>query len=381
MPSGVVSIVADEAAAAASAWASQIDVGETQMPTVQFNGSPTHSHTVTIMWETGHSGSNYCGYVRTATGGTIHDDVDTPGRIIIHACTGGNASLAALLTHELAHVYGFQDSWHNDHYDTTYGPGCARYIREGVGNAVCRHEIEDLYYEYGVRSTWADLDNPFVVSVGLAPSSPTIEVGSSVLLEASVGVHDEVNLSPPDPSHFTYTWSRTGTAVSNPSANTGASASVHGSNAGTSNVSAIPNATSSYNIAAVLHVFSAVVTVVAPPTYPDSLQWNMSDCFHTVDKSTHIVTLVASVDTSAIPSTDTWEIAETMTNSPPGSSPTILAGAGGATRSDTLAPYYTSGAHENRYFWGRRVMPGPTYGPWAPDAVNHPGTISSCGWF
>jgi hypothetical protein len=120
------------------------------------------------------------------------------------------------------------------------------------------------------------------------------------------------------------------------------------------------------------------ITITAAPS--DSLPWNMAECSHSHSGGTHIVTVVAQVGGS-FSNGNQWEIAETTTNSPPPSkSPTIVASGVFPVIRDTLAPYYTDGTPTARYFWGRVTTNSGT-GPWTPDAINHPGYISHCGWF
>lgn len=153
---------------------------------------PLNQPLFTVNYNLTSGGTYYCG--KWETGIKTITIRSTPSPTVCPLGGGFNivTDLTGLVKHEMSHAVGFLQ-----HLNEISGPPtatCLASVPEGFFNeSLCQHEIQAVWYMYGIRNTdpdlWHPMQNP---SVSLSPSSATILTGASQTFNASVYVDGSV---------------------------------------------------------------------------------------------------------------------------------------------------------------------------------------------
>ena len=230
------------------------------------------------------SGSNQFEGANNPSGGPVTTNIN------LTASTATNAAPFLNILHvELTHVLGFGDQWESKFATAGVSDHCVRYSQNAPNNSTpCEHEIEDLFYTYGLRPNPSMLDHHILTGFsGLPPTVQVVPTGTAPVAVSAL-VFNRVNpafcspplqaprftatspalyLTPPpcpDSSTIGYTWSSDNSAIATVSGSGPAATITGGATLGTTVVRAAPSVAGVYDLAFFFTGDSIVVTNVSP---------------------------------------------------------------------------------------------------------------------
>lgn len=278
---GLTASQQNDVVGAVSDWNSALSQGVTGLPQFFLNHQVGDTR-ITITVSTQSATNQYEG-ANNPSGAPVTQNIN------LAASGATNAAPFLNILHvELTHVLGFGDQWESKFATAGVSDHCVRYSQNAPNNSTpCEHEIEDLFYTYGLRPGRSLLDHHILTGFGGLPWALEVSPGGG----QPVAVHSlefrRVNPafcagvlqaprprpagasrpglpSCPDSSSIGYTWSSDNSSIASVSGSGPVATITGGGTVGTTVVRAAPVVNGAYDLAFFFTGDSIVVTN-APP--------------------------------------------------------------------------------------------------------------------